>query len=87
MICVELLHEFSGWCTFTISDKEIFLDNDKKLYNGKTWSDLKKDSLIMPADSYAKIKAYILSECKKHKDCGLEKIEKKTTDISRKISQ
>lgn len=75
----------SGFYVFTVSDKEGDVD-DTHLLEGKTFLDYVIEGVIVPADSYAEIKAYILKTCKRYKDCEgdlgkwktkLDKIEKK----------
>ena len=90
-ICTELVDGELGWCTFTITDKEFYVDNVDHFFkdtNGKlvTWKQLRATSLIVPATSQAKISAYIITNCKKHNDCAkdigkwsskLNKVQKK----------
>lgn len=59
-ICVDLSSR--GWCTYTISQKEFYLE-------GEPWNKVKGHSLLVPADSWEKIKEYILINCKKNQDC------------------
>ena len=59
----------SGYYVFTVSDKEGDVD-DTHLLEGKTFLDYAVEGVIVPADSYAAIKAYILKSCKKSKSCG-----------------
>lgn len=59
----------SGFCTMTISSKDSIVD-DTHLLNGKTWIDLKIESVYLPADSWAKIKEYIIKQCKKDNNCA-----------------
>lgn len=84
-ICVDLTNKDAlaipkGFCAWTISDKETIVDdNGGHMLNGKLWTDVKSSSLLIPAESWAKIKAFILKNCKKNKDCnasGLGKWEK-----------
>lgn len=58
-----------GFCTYTISNKDIIVD-DTHLLDGKTWIDIKVESVMLPADSWAEIKKYIIKQCKKHNDCS-----------------
>jgi hypothetical protein len=58
----------SAFCTYTITDKDIIID-DTHLYNGKTWIDIKVESVYLPSESWIKIKEYIIKQCKKHNDC------------------
>lgn len=78
-VCVELtdvtkvgntsLISHKGWCAWTLTNKEQFVDEDTNLLDGKKWSLVKSQSLLVPADSWAKIKSYIQKNCKKNKDC------------------
>ena len=58
-----------GFCTYTISNKDIIVTDNNKL-GGKTWLDLKIESVYLPVESWASIKEYILKQCKKHNDCS-----------------
>jgi len=40
--------------------------------NGKTWTDIKIESVLVPVDSWVKIKEYFLKQCKKYNDCNKE---------------
>jgi hypothetical protein len=69
-VCVEI-SPTRGWCTYTISDREFFID-DENPWNIEgeepmTWWDLRPTLLLVPAPSYAKMKAYIVKTCKKDK--------------------
>jgi hypothetical protein len=55
----------------TISNKDMIVD-DEHLLNGKTWLDLKIEAVYLPTESWAKLKTYIISQCKKHSDCTKE---------------
>jgi len=70
-VCMEQLKEpVCGRCTWTISDKTQYVGESKasSLF-GQTWSQVKNTSLLTPSDSIAKIKAYIINECKKNGSC------------------
>jgi len=58
-----------GFCTWTVTNKDLIVD-DVSTLNGKTWLDLKIESVYVPADSWAKIKEYIIKQCKKSNDCS-----------------
>lgn len=72
-----------GFCTYTISNKNIIV-NDEHPLNGKTWLDIKIESVYLPSDSWAKIKEYILKNCKKDQSCmnNLESLSNKIDSIS-----
>ena len=59
-----------GFCTYTISTEKDQIVNDSNMLNGKTWIDLKVESVMLPAESWAKIKEYIIKQCKKNNDCS-----------------
>lgn len=60
-VCISV-SERKGFCTYTISNKEYFLQD-------KEWHDLKNKSLVMPIDSWAEIKIFILQICKDYGKC------------------
>lgn len=68
-LCAKLSDQ-KGWCTYTISAKEFYVDNSGQTFEGKNWTQLDDESLRVPASSWAAIKAYILKQCKKDKDCS-----------------
>lgn len=68
-VCTEL-DMSRGWCTYTISGKEFFVD-DENLFEGKTWWDMRPTMLQIPAQSWVEIKTFIIKTCKKHK-CSKE---------------
>jgi len=75
--CAQVPNEFicrsrtpdSGFCTKTISDEDIIID-DSHLFNGKTWWDVKEIAVIVPVESWAEIKKYIIKQCKNNNDCN-----------------
>lgn len=74
-VCLELNPE-KGFCTYTIQDKSFYL-------NGEAWIKLKNDSLIMPIQSWANIKKFILKICADYNKC--ESAEKKIKEIEEKF--
>lgn len=58
-----------GFCTKTLSNEDFIVD-DTHLLNGKTWIDLKIESVYVPVESWADIKGFILKKCKKNQDCS-----------------
>lgn len=58
-----------GYYVYTVSDKEGYVD-DNNLLDGKTFLDYVIEGVIVPADSYAEIKAAIIKACKKLKCSG-----------------
>lgn len=58
-----------GFCTKTISQEEKIVDDSNTIY-GKTWIDLKIESVYVPVESWGEIKKYIVDQCKKRQDCS-----------------
>lgn len=73
-LCISL-SENNGACFKTITEEQTN-------YEGPAWEDLKKHSLVMPADSWAKLKEYILEACKEFKNC--EQLQKKIEKLTLK---
>lgn len=59
-----------GLCTYTVSGKTIVVD-DENLLDGLTWFDLRNKSLTVPPESWAKIKAFMVKQCRKNK-CNVD---------------
>jgi FKBP-type peptidyl-prolyl cis-trans isomerase 2 len=59
-----------GICTKTVSGTNVIVDDDHPL-EGQTWFDMRIRTLSMPAESWAKIKAYMIKMCKQHK-CNVD---------------
>lgn len=55
-----------GRCTFIVSGKTFFVGEAVKThFNGKPWSQLRRESILVPAvESYAPITAYMINSCK-----------------------
>ena len=82
-LCLETGPE-SGWCMTTISEKEFTIDEDH-LLNKKQWWEVKAGSLLIPAESWGQIKAYLLKMCKKTNKCGdLSRWDKKAKKLESK---
>jgi hypothetical protein len=60
-----------GYCINTISGKESEV-NDTVLIDGKSWWNARPSMVMMPATSWAKLKTYIIVQCKKTKLCDKE---------------
>lgn len=85
--CVELT-ETTGWCTYTLSNEEQYVDNYTLKLDGKTWDEIKTASLIVPASSWAKLKAYIINECKRTGHCkDLATWERKISNFDGKMEK
>jgi hypothetical protein len=56
-----------GHCVYIVSGKEEYLGEEPEhTLNGKTWSQLKSQSILLPAqESYEPIAEYIIDSCKK----------------------
>lgn len=56
-----------GHCTYIVSGKEIYIgDSEAHRFNGKPWSQIRDESILVPAkESYAPIAAYMINSCKK----------------------
>lgn len=72
-VCVE--HSIKeGHCINIISGKVQQVDEESKL-NDKTWFEIRRSMILVPPETWARIKKYILAQCKKHKcDTGYESI-------------
>ena len=81
--CVELDIN-KGYCINTISDIE-FAVTDKNNPLKEEWFELRPKMVMLPASSWAKIKAYILKQCERNNSCNLNLAKKKTSTIDRKI--
>lgn len=74
-ICLELNPD-KGFCTYTITDKSYYVENEK-------WDALKADSLVMPIQSWANIKKFILKICADYGQC--QKAQAKIEEIENKF--
>lgn len=59
----------SAYCIYTISSRE-FEVNETRLYNGKTWWQIRPYMIQMPIDSWQEIKRFIIKVCKKYNCAG-----------------
>jgi hypothetical protein len=69
-ICVEVTMSRAS-CTKVISG-ESFEINDEKLFEKKSYWDLKPTMLLLPASSWRQIKTYIITSCKRYGNCNDE---------------
>lgn len=60
-----------GACTYTVSGKTVIVD-DEHPYESMTWFDMRSRVLSVPASSWAKIKAWMIKQCKKTKKCDVD---------------
>jgi len=52
-----------------MSDVDYIID-DEHPYEGKTWWELRPTFVLLPPASYAKLKAYLIKNCRKNNDCA-----------------
>ncbi len=60
-----------GYCVKVISGEEFIVDETNKL-NEKSWFDSRPSMIMLPPDSWAEIKKFIIKICKKTKRCQEE---------------
>jgi putative methionine-R-sulfoxide reductase with GAF domain len=70
IICAEVSLS-KGVCTLTVSGKNIIID-DEHPFENETWWDIRSKSLIVPAKSWAKIKAFLIKQCRKTNQCDAD---------------
>lgn len=75
-ICTRL-DAVSGKCVNTTTEEVVIVNDEQKL-NDQTWLDVTADSVILPTESWVKIKSYILKECRSIKSCNKEYAKWKT---------
>lgn len=68
-VCADL-DATTGYCAKTVTDEE-------KEVTGEEWDQFKKVSLKISVDDWAQLKAYILKQCKKNKQCSEINLTKK----------
>ena len=72
-----------GWCTKTISDEEFIVEKAGESPLKKSWWEMKNHMIMLPPESWAQIKSFIIKKCRKNKECGetwekrIEKVDKK----------
>lgn len=66
-VCTRVTME-RGFCTNLLSAKDQFVD-DEHLLNGKTWFELLPTMIYVPVETWAAIKKYIITECKRTNRC------------------
>lgn len=72
-VCMSEIGEGDcGYCTFTISEKSIFVgEKPEHHFNKKPWSQLRKKCVLFPAqESYAPLKAFAINACKQMGSLG-----------------
>jgi hypothetical protein len=66
-LCKELGVD-RAYCVWTIENKEQYVDDTNKL-NGKTWWEIRPSVVMVPAESWAEIKAFVIKLCEKTQKC------------------
>ena len=69
-ICAEVSLS-KGICTYTISGKNIVVDDEHPL-EGQTWFDMRAKVLAVPASSWAQVKAWMIKQCKRTNKCSVD---------------
>lgn len=69
-VCVEI-HMAKGYCVNTISATEFEVTDEKKL-DGQSWWEARPTMLMLPYQSWAKLKTYIITQCKRTGACDKE---------------
>lgn len=73
-MCMKQIGEPAcGYCVWTISSRVQYVgEQEKRHLFGKPWSRIMREMVLMPSESYAKMKSYIIKNCKKNNDCNRE---------------
>ncbi len=69
-VCLKEINEPEcGHGVSIVSGKTIFVGEEKEVqFNGKPWSQIRRESIMMPAEeSYAPLAAWIINSCAKEK--------------------
>lgn len=69
-ICAEV-NISKGICVYTVSGKSFEID-DERPFEGATWFDMRIKTLSVPAKSWAKLKAFLIKQCKKSNKCDVD---------------
>jgi hypothetical protein len=69
-VCVRISAE-KGYCTTIISGQDIIVDDQNKL-NGKTWFEMSPEMILVPIDTWAAIKKYLILNCRRYKKCNVQ---------------
>lgn len=69
-ICAEVSMS-KGVCTYTVSGKNIIVDDEHPL-DGQTWFDMRSKVLAVPASSWAKLKSWMIKQCKRTNKCDVD---------------
>ncbi len=86
-VCLEISMT-RGFCTNTVSDHEFYIDEEhpysftSDTKDEKTWWQMRPFMILVPADSWAAFKTYIIQECKRTNcDQYIESWDRKIQDI------
>ena len=66
-VCTRVTME-RGFCTNLLSPVDRFVD-DENLLDGKTWFELLPTMIYVPKETWAEIKKFIITECKRTNRC------------------
>ena len=69
-VCVEFNYEH-GRCVKIISGESFDWDDNNK-YEGETWWNYRYKMVLIPINSWSKLKSYIIKSCKKYGNCEKE---------------
>lgn len=60
-----------GFCVWTISDKTAYIgENQKTRLFKKPWSTIRREAILTPPETYARLKGFVIDICKKSGDCS-----------------
>ena len=57
-----------GYCTTIISGQDTVID-DVNLLDGKTWFEARVEMILVPVETWAAIKKYLIKNCKRSRRC------------------
>jgi hypothetical protein len=69
-VCVEIAID-RGACIKTISGEKFDID-ERNTFEGQTWWGARPTMLMIPSSSWAKLKTYIITQCKRTGQCTKE---------------
>jgi hypothetical protein len=59
-----------GYCTTIISGKGQTIDDTNKL-DGKTWFEMRPEMILVPIETWAALKKYLIMNCRRYKQCNV----------------
>lgn len=74
-VCTELSVS-KAFCTYTIEDKDFIIDDEHPYSftgnpkDAKTWWDMRPFMVMLPYQSWARLKSYIIKMCKQNGGCA-----------------